>query len=169
MSTSDGPQNPGDGSHSEHTSVSLSIRLFTTGLYVGYAPLAPGTVGSLLGILIFSIPGFEQPYVIIPVIAVSFFLGVHGASKMEQLHGRDPRIVVIDEIVGMWVSLALLPKHPGVAALAFFTFRLLDIVKPYPARKSETLGSGWGVMIDDVIVGIYTNLLVRLILFFYQM
>ncbi|MEE9225405.1 MAG: phosphatidylglycerophosphatase A [Bacteroidota bacterium] len=169
MSILDEQQNPGDAPTSEPASISLPMRLFTTGLYTGYAPFAPGSVGSLLGILIYFVPGFDQPYVILPAVAVIFFLGVHGVSKMERVYGRDPRIVVIDEIVGLWISLALLPKHPGVVALAFFLFRLLDTVKPYPARQSERLRGGWGIMIDDVIAGVYTNLLLRLFLYFYQL
>ena len=177
MSKSDEQQSPHEIPASEPTRlrgigesarISLPIRLFTTGLYAGYVPFAPGTVGSLLAVLIYFLPGFEQPFVILPAIALCFFLGVKGAARMEQVYGSDPRIVVIDEIVGLWIAVALLPKDPVVVVLAFFVFRLLDIIKPYPARQSERLGHGWGIMTDDIIAGVYTNLLLRGFLYFYK-
>ncbi|HEY4644469.1 MAG TPA: phosphatidylglycerophosphatase A [Bacteroidota bacterium] len=176
MSTSDGQQNRGNTPRSEAApqagepgAIPLPLRLFTTGLYTGYAPFAPGSVASLLAVLVYLLPGFELPPVMLSVITGSFLLGVHSATRMERLLGHDPRIVVIDEIVGMWVSLALLPKHPGIIALAFFIFRLLDILKPFPARQSERLRGGWGIMLDDLIAGVYTNLFVRIFLYLYQL
>lgn len=166
---SGGPTQPLEGQSRGPLGVPLPIQLFATGLYTGYAPFAPGSAASLLGILIYFAPGFDHPLVILAAIGGCFFLGVHASSRMEQIYGRDPRVVVIDEIVGMWISLALLPKHPGVVALAFFIFRLVDILKPYPVRQSERLRGGWGVMVDDVIAGIYTNLLMRIFLYVYQL
>jgi phosphatidylglycerophosphatase A len=77
---------------------------------------------------------------------------------------KDPGIVVVDEIVGMWVTLLFLPFTPMTAALGFLLFRAMDIVKPYPARELEGLRAGWGIMADDVMAGIYANLLLRLAL-----
>jgi phosphatidylglycerophosphatase A len=74
---------------------------------------------------------------------------------------KDPGIVVVDEVVGQWVSLLLLPLTPVTVALGFLLFRLLDVVKPWPARDFERLPGGWGIMADDVMAGIYANLLVR--------
>ena len=72
--------------------------------------------------------------------------------------------MVIDEVVGMWVTLLFLPLTPFTAAVGFFAFRAMDVWKPYPARQLEHLHGGWGIMADDVMAGVYANLLVRLAL-----
>jgi phosphatidylglycerophosphatase A len=74
---------------------------------------------------------------------------------------KDPGIVVIDEVVGMWVSLLLLPFTPGTALAGFLLFRVMDVIKPWPARDLEHLPEGWGIMTDDVMAGLYANLLLR--------
>ncbi len=84
---------------------------------------------------------------------------------MEKVYGDDPAEVTIDEVLGMWISLILLPKRILVAVLAFLIFRVLDIVKPYPARRFDNLRGGYGVMLDDVISAVYTNLIVQLAVF----
>jgi len=73
----------------------------------------------------------------------------------------DAGVVVVDEVVGQWVSLLLLPLTPMTVVLGFLLFRLLDVLKPWPARDFERLPGGWGIMADDVMAGIYANLLVR--------
>jgi phosphatidylglycerophosphatase A len=74
---------------------------------------------------------------------------------------EDPGIVVVDEVVGMWTSLLFLPFTVGTAALAFVLFRVLDVIKPYPARDLEALPGGWGIMSDDLMAGVYANLALR--------
>jgi phosphatidylglycerophosphatase A len=99
------------------------------------------------------------------VTLVVFLLGVPAAALVARREGRkDPGVVVVDEIVGMWVSLLFLPLTPFTALSAFLLFRGMDIVKPYPARQLERLPGGWGIMADDVMAGIYANLLLRLAL-----
>jgi len=83
---------------------------------------------------------------------------------MEKVYGHDPGEVTIDEVLGMWISLLFLPKTILVAALAFFIFRVLDIVKPFPARRFDNIRGGSGIMFDDVVSAIYTNLLLQLAL-----
>ena len=75
-------------------------------------------------------------------------------------------IVVIDEFVGMWISLILIPKTITLALISFVLFRFYDIVKPPPARSLERLKNGWGVMLDDVAAGVYANVTLRLVLLF---
>ncbi len=140
------------------------LKAFASGLFSGYSPIASGTVGSLVALAVYFIPGFEQPIVILPVGFFAFLVGVQAAQRMEALLGHDPAEVTIDEIVGMWVSLLLLPKSLLVALSAFVLFRVLDIVKPFPARKFDAVRGGLGIMMDDVIVGVYTNLLLHLAL-----
>lgn len=77
--------------------------------------------------------------------------------------GNDPKRVVIDEMVGFWFAVALLPKTFTTVIVGFFVFRGFDIVKPPPARAAERLPKGWGIMTDDVIAGVYTNLVIRVI------
>jgi phosphatidylglycerophosphatase A len=72
--------------------------------------------------------------------------------------------VVVDEVAGMWTSLLLLPFTPAVVAAAFVAFRVMDVTKPYPARQLEALPGGWGIMSDDMMAGVYANLLVRVAL-----
>jgi phosphatidylglycerophosphatase A len=96
-------------------------------------------------------------------LLISFLFGVVTASAIPQEWGKDPGRVVIDEIVGFWFAVALFPKTLTTVIVGFLVFRLLDIVKPPPARAAERLPKGWGIVMDDVIVGIYTNLVLRLI------
>lgn len=88
-------------------------------------------------------------------------VAVYTASAGEEAWGPDPGPVVIDEFVGFYVTVAFLPLSPGLGVAGFFIFRLLDILKPPPVRASEKLPRGWGVVMDDVIAGIYGNLLIR--------
>lgn len=137
---------------------------FATGFYSGYSPFAPGTAGSLVGIFIYLIPGIEQPIILISLSILFFIIGIVTSSHLEKKLGDDPSIVVIDEIVGMWVSLLFLPKQLAVYIGAFLLFRLFDIVKPPPARQVEHLNGGWGIMLDDVFAGIYANIIMQIVL-----
>lgn len=136
---------------------SLLPRIVATGLFTGYSPIAPGTAGSLLAVVIYLIPGFEDPIVLAFAILFAFFAGQLTASHMERFLGKDPGVVVIDEVVGMWITLLFLPKSIVLIALAFLAFRFHDIVKIAPARQIERVPSGWGCMLDDVFAGIYAN------------
>ncbi len=91
-------------------------------------------------------------------------LGVYTSHQMEKKFGNDPSIVVIDEIVGMWISLFMLPKNILVGTMAFLLFRVYDIIKPPPARKLEHQNKGWGIMLDDVAAGIYANVTMRILI-----
>jgi phosphatidylglycerophosphatase A len=146
----------------ERPSVRFFTKAFASGLFSGYSPVASGTVGSAVGLAFYFIPGFEQVYVILPLCVLVYFMGVKTADAMEKVYGQDPSEVTIDEVLGMWVSLLFLPKKILIAVIAFFVFRILDIVKPYPARRFDNTPGGSGVMLDDVVSGIYTNLLVQL-------
>lgn len=140
------------------------IRFIATGCYSGYSPIAPGTAGSILGLLIFwLIPGFRG-YLLLSICMITFFIGVWAATQVEKMEKKkDSGIIVIDEIVGMWLSLVFLPisMHFIWWIGAFFLFRLFDIIKPFPAGRSQSLKGGWGVMIDDVFAGIYANLVLQ--------
>ena len=136
-----------------------------TGFGSGYFPLIPGTAGSFIALMIFVlIPLDNVSWLIICLIV--FFTGVWAAQIVEREHGKDPGLVVIDEFVGQWISLLFLPRIFLVFLAAFIIFRILDILKPFPANDSQKLAHGWGIMIDDVIAGIYTNAIIQLVIFF---
>ncbi len=135
-----------------------------TGLGSGYAPVAPGSVGSLLGLLLFwpmrTWPATWQA----GACVVLFVLGSLAASRVSKRVGcEDPGIVVVDEVVGMWVTLLLVPVSIWSAAFGFFLFRAADVVKPYPARDLEQLHGGLGIMADDVAAGLYANLVLQVL------
>ncbi len=137
-----------------------------TGLGSGYAPIAPGTAGSLVGLILFW-PLSRLPVgVQVAAVVLGFLAGVAASTRVAARLGRkDPGLVVVDEVVGMWITMLWVPFGPLTAALGFLAFRVMDIVKPFPARRLEALPAGWGIMADDVMAGVYANLLVRLVLF----
>ncbi|MFH1277381.1 MAG: phosphatidylglycerophosphatase A [Candidatus Eisenbacteria bacterium] len=136
----------------------------------GRAPVAPGTAGSAAAALLLLLPGrvpgvpaWERPEWAL-AIALVFFAGVWAAGRAEARFGRDPGIVVIDEVAGMMVALFLLPNSAAAVAGAFLLFRFFDIVKPFPVRAVERARGGWGVMLDDVLAGCYAHVALRLLL-----
>ena len=134
-----------------------------TGLGTGYAPIAPGTAGSLLGlVLIYLFP--LNGWYWLALTLLFFFIGVWTSTIIEKEKGEDPPIVVIDEVVGQWVALLFLPVYSvKVFVLAFLLFRLFDVRKPPPIDQSQNLKAGYGIMIDDVIAGVYANIILQLI------
>ncbi|MCK4596643.1 phosphatidylglycerophosphatase A, partial [bacterium] len=97
-------------------------------------------------------------------ILLFFLLGVRASTAMERQLGQDPSQVVVDEMVGFWIALFALPRSLILVAIGFFLFRLFDIWKPFPIRRTERLREGWGIMVDDALAGIYTNVLLQLAL-----
>lgn len=142
-------------------------KIVGSGFYTGYIPVASGTFGSFVALLIYFIPGFEKPEVIIPMIVLIFAAGVFISFKFEDVYGKDPSECTIDEVTGTWIALVFLPKTIGIALTSFFIWRILDIIKPFPARQSEKLKGGWGIMVDDVISALYTLIIMHLIIFIF--
>ena len=140
----------------------LGLLIATCG-YIGFAPVAPGTVGSAAGVALFYlIRGVEGVWAQPLLIAVLFAAGVWAASIAEQaLGGTDPGPVVIDEVAGMLITLLWLPVTPLGALVGFLVFRVLDVVKPYPSRQLESLHGGLGIMADDAMAAVYGHLLMR--------
>jgi phosphatidylglycerophosphatase A len=136
-----------------------------SGFYTGYSPVASGTVGSAAAILIYLIPGFENLYIIIPLTILFAGYGIYIGTKFEKEYGKDPAQCTVDEVVGTWISLIALPKILWVVISSFLLWRILDIIKPPPARNLEKLNGGLGIMIDDVISGLYTLLIMHLIVY----
>lgn len=154
----------GPTAHPEPRKPSAAWVFVGSGCYTGFSPIASGTAGSALGLLVYLlIPGFADPYVIMPVTVGLFLLGVEAAERLEAYYGHDPSQVTIDEVVGMWVSLFLLPSSVFLAVLGFFLFRLFDIIKPFPARMFDRSRGGFGIMMDDVVAAVYTNIALHIV------
>ena len=126
----------------------------------GYAPVASGTVGSFVTVVaIWLLP--VTPLRILVALIVVTVVGIWAGSRVERALGRkDPGVIVIDEVAGMLLSVILLPPTIPVLVTAFLLFRLFDIWKPFPARESQVLTGGLGVMVDDLIAGFYALVLV---------
>ena len=120
----------------------------------------------MLALLIYFIPGFHNTFVMLPAIILFFAAGTQAADRMEKAYGHDPSRVVIDEIVAVWISLLFLPQRLLLALMAFVIFRLLDIFKPFPANYFDRRDRGISIMMDDVVCGVYTNILLQLYLYF---
>jgi phosphatidylglycerophosphatase A len=137
-------------------------RVVATAFGSGYSPLAPGTAGSAVGLLLFwPMAGWRWPWQLGACLAL-FLVGAIAATRVAESVGlKDPGIVVVDEVLGQWVTLVALPFTPVTAALGFLLFRVMDIVKPWPARDLERLPGGWGIMADDVAAGLYAHLALR--------
>jgi phosphatidylglycerophosphatase A len=144
----------------------LALLIATSG-YLGFAPAAPGTVGSAAGVVLFYlVRAAAAPWLEAAVIAVLFAAGVWAASSAEQQLGRtDPGPVVIDEVVGMLITLVWLPVTPLGAFVGFLIFRVLDVVKPWPSRQFESLHGGLGIMADDAMAAVYGRLLMQGLMF----
>ncbi len=113
---------------------------------------------------IYFIPGFEQPAVHISLLMLVLIISIPVSSKFEKIYGKDPGQCVIDEVVGTWISLLFVPKQLWIILTAFFIWRVLDIIKPFPARKAEKLNGGLGIVLDDVISGIYSLAAIHIII-----
>jgi len=130
---------------------------FSTVLKIGYLPIAPGTWGSLAAVVVwFLIIDSTSTITFIASIIIIFALGVYTSSITERhLAQKDPSIIVIDEWVGQWIALLFIPKSLLLGLVAFALFRLFDIWKPYPIKLLDKYPKGWGIMLDDVLAGVY--------------
>jgi phosphatidylglycerophosphatase A len=145
----------------------LAIMLSTC-CYVGYFPVAPGTAGSAAALALFALMAWVAPaapalYGLEAVVVLGlFFAGWWSGTVAERHLGTtDPGQVVLDEVVGMLLTLAFMPVGVKTALLGFVVFRLFDIIKPFPASRLERLHGGLGIMADDAMAGVYGNVVVR--------
>ncbi|HET9566983.1 MAG TPA: phosphatidylglycerophosphatase A [Vicinamibacterales bacterium] len=142
----------------------LGLFIATCG-YLGYVPVAPGTFGSAAGLVVFAAVRWSgSPALELAVIILLFAVGVWSANAAERhFGGVDPAPVILDEVVGMLITLAFLPVNITGAIVGFLLFRLFDVVKPWPANRLEALHGGLGVMADDAMAGVYGNVAMRLL------
>ncbi len=137
---------------------------YTSCLLVGFFPFMPGTFASLLTtggfVLIF------DRLTLVTQLVLWFFLvlsGVFSSNYLQRHHGwKDPSFIVLDEVAGQWIALLTLPPRPLYWMLAFIGFRLFDVFKPFGLKRFERMPGGWGVMMDDVMAGFYTAVVIHL-------
>jgi phosphatidylglycerophosphatase A len=134
-----------------------------TGFFTGYSKIAPATCCSVIALVLYwFIP--QNYWIHLAIILFAFFYGIYVSGRLEDLwKEKDPKRVTIDEFCGMFLSLFLLEKTLKIVILAFILFRLFDILKPFPAERVQSIKGGLGIMIDDVIAAVYTNIAVRII------
>jgi len=144
---------------------SVAIALATFG-YVGYFPIAPGTAGSLAALVLFGAVRLAgMPALELGVILAVFVVGTWAAGITERALGqKDPGPIVIDEVLGMLIALALVPASAATVVVGFLLFRVFDVVKPYPAGRLEDVRGGLGVMLDDAVAGAYAHLALSLLI-----
>lgn len=141
--------------------------LIGTGFGSGFSPFAPGTAGALLASIIWIILYFLLPFSAVlwttaALVIVFTFAGIWAANELEPYWGEDPSRVVVDEMVGVWIPLLAVPNCERWfwhVAAAFCLFRIFDIAKPLGIRKMESLPGGIGVMMDDILAGVYSIIL----------
>lgn len=139
-------------------------KILSTFFYIGYLPLIPGTFGSLAGIVLFYlIKANVLNYTLFTLAVIVIGFLVCGKSE-KAMQKNDPRYIVIDEVSGMLLSLMFIPYDIKFVIIAFILFRILDTLKPYPAGCLERLKGSIGIMSDDLIAGLYTNLILQVVL-----
>lgn len=154
------------------------MNMFGSGFFIGYVPFASGTFGSLLALGIYMIRGVSEYHVLTLITAAAFLIGLFVSEVMRKRYGEDPPEVVIDEMVGQWITYLLgalifdlffraktfdpefyLSTKIAFGVIGFVVFRFFDIIKLQPAKYFDGKDSGFGIMMDDVIAGIYAGIL----------
>lgn len=150
--------------------IPLFHNLIASGFGSGYSPIAPGTAGALLATLIWwgYASLFNDYYLTLQctflLVCIFTFLGIWSSGVSEKYWGKDPSRVVIDEMVGTWIALLAIPadNYIGYMFAAFILFRFFDILKPLGIKQAEKLPSGYGIMADDILSGIYGGIVILL-------
>ena len=143
----------------------LAVFIATVG-YCGYFPFAPGTVGSAAGLVVYLLVWWTHSQVVEGSLIVAVYaVGIWAGTAAERYFGGiDPGPVVIDEVLGMLITLAFMPVGLWTAIAGFVLFRIFDVIKPYPANRLEKFHGGFGIMADDAMAGVYANLALRLVM-----
>jgi phosphatidylglycerophosphatase A len=140
------------------------IKAIATVFGVGYLPVAPGSWATMVGVVVAYLLSNDLPAYTI-LLLVLLVLGIMTTGIVEKLvDQKDPGIVVIDEVVGVMITLWGLPLIWPVMICGFFLFRAFDMFKIYPINKFEAHPGGWGIMLDDCMAGVYANIILRIAL-----
>ena len=140
------------------------IIVISSFFYIGYLPLIPGTFGSIAGLfLYFLVKNSVVDYVLLTTVLI--ISGFFASGKTENiLKKKDASCIVIDEVSGMLLCFVFLPYDIKLAFIGFFLFRILDTLKPFPAGRLQNLKGSLGVMSDDIIAAVYTNIILQIVL-----
>jgi phosphatidylglycerophosphatase A len=151
-------------------------KIIASGLGTGFAPIAPGTAGSILGIVLFYLfncilNGLNiEPWLVLVLnlFAIIFvlLLGVYSIKKVHTIWEHDASKIVIDEIVGVWIAVFAMPFQWQYYLYALLLFRFFDITKPLYIRRLDNIGGDWSVMLDDVLAGIYSLIVLQVLFYF---
>jgi len=140
------------------------ILAIATGLGSGYSPVASGTAGSFLAMLIYWFVFPTNPVLVLAIAAAVTALSVYSGGEAEKiLDSRDDSRIVIDEFAGYYVSVLFLPKTIFFAVAAFLLFRLFDVIKPWFVNRVQDWKGGWGVTFDDIFAGIFANIVLQVV------
>ena len=160
-------------SFTKNYSLKFIHKTIATAFGAGYAPIAPGTAGALLGCLLLwgythfiginNNTNFQIGFSVL--IILTTLVGVWATRNLQAEWGEDPSRVVIDEVIGVWINLLFVPLTWQNILIGFVLFRFFDIAKPLGIRKMEAFENGWGVMLDDVLAGVYGNVVLHIILY----
>jgi phosphatidylglycerophosphatase A len=140
--------------------------LISTCLGIGYTPKGGGTLASAVFCLIWYFTGSgtdSRPYERLLATFLLLAAGIWSSGKMEEKWGKDSYRIVVDEAAGMWITLLFVPLRWQYMAAGLVLFRFFDIAKPLYIRKMENLKGGWGVMMDDTLAGLYSNLILQVL------
>jgi phosphatidylglycerophosphatase A len=142
-----------------------AAKLLSTCFGIGFFPVAPGTVTSMVAVLCyFFIPVLHNPLLLLFLVLLCSGAGIWAGGVMEDYYGEDPSVVTIDELAGQWLALVFLPEGIVPMALSLLFFRFFDIAKPGPVDALQRLPGGWGIMLDDLLAGFFANISVRVLL-----
>ena len=145
-------------------------KFMANGFGSGLLPAAPGTWGAAVALLLIyplkyaNIPPSVLTLILSILIIIFTWIGVKACDALEAEWGKDPKKVVIDEMIGVWIALLGLPLSNFNFIAAFILFRFFDIAKPLGIKQLENLKGGWGVMLDDVLAGVYANIVLQIII-----
>lgn len=148
--------------------LNLIEKIIGSGFLTGYVRIGSGTVASLIALFIFLIPGFENPTLMMLIISICIVMGIKLGDKFETIYGKDPSEFTLDEFIGTWIAFLFLPKKIWFIIPTFLIWRLLDIIKPFPANRVERIKGGWGIILDDIISALYTFLIVQTTIHFFN-
>lgn len=140
------------------------IKTLSTFFYIGYLPFIPGTFASIAGIFLFSLVK-DNIFRYTLFTAALIILGFLVSGRAERIFNKkDARYIVIDEVCGIFISFLFIPYNIKLAVTAFILFRLFDVLKPYPANRLQNLAGSAGIMLDDIVAGLYANIILQIVL-----
>lgn len=148
---------------SSRNSSHAALTFIATIGFLGYSPFAPGTVGSILALTLFFLIALPI-HIHLLIIIIGTFLGIYASTVAEKrLNEKDSKKIIIDEFIGFYVAVLYLPKTLEFAIAAFLLFRFFDILKPlFISKVEKALSNGLGIMADDILAGIYTNIVLQM-------